>query len=182
MNNLKDKSFNPNSVEGEINVVAMWTNPRASRIFAGVLAGFFAGTMMQIFGVIVCAIKGWDLTMPMKIPALTIIGRDALAFNSVPGIVVGLAIFYVLMGFLGAVYGHMTGTNHRGTLFGVGITWGLFGWVFITNLFLPAFHPYREADLPRQIMFFAWLVYGVSLMSISFFDRNGAKTVDEAGK
>ena len=176
---LKSKNFNPDSVEGEIRVVQIWTNPRPSRIIAGALAGLFAGTVMQIFGVIYCAIRGFDLTMPMKIPGLVVIGREALGFHSFPGIVAGLAVFYALTAFLGAVYAHMTGVNHRFTLFGVGLTWGIFSWVFITNLFLPAFHAYREADLPRAIMFFAWLVFGVSLMSVSFFDKNGLKHAND---
>lgn len=172
MNHLKDRNFNPDSIEGEYNVVELWSKIRAARLRAGVLAGIFAGTMMLIFGVVYCAINGMDLTMPMKITALPILGRQALAFGSVSGLVVGLISFYILMSFLGAVYAHFTGTNHRGNLFGIGLTWGAYGWIFITCLFAPAFHAYYEANIPRGVMFFAWLVYGVSLMSVKWFDKD----------
>jgi hypothetical protein len=170
MNNLKDRNFDPNSVPGEYNVVELWTKFRGARIRAGIMAGIFAGVMMQLFGVAYCAVKGMDLAMPFKIAALPIIGRDALAFGSVPGLVVGLIMFYVLMSFLGAVYAHFTGNNHTGVRFGIGITWGAWGWVFITCLFSPSFQAYNEADIPRGVMFFAWMVYGISLMSVKWFD------------
>lgn len=173
MNHLKDRNFNPDSIEGEYNVVELWSKIRPARLRAGALAGVFAGTMMQIFGMIYCAIVGRDLTTPMKITALPILGRDALAFNSVSGLIVGLIAFYALMSFLGTVYGHFTGNNHKGNLFGIGLTWGAYGWIFITCLFAPAFDAYYEADIPRGVMFFAWLVYGISLMSVKWFDKHG---------
>jgi hypothetical protein len=172
MNPLKDRNFNPDTIEGEFNVVALWTKLRMSRIRAGVCAGIFAGAMMQLFGVIYCAIKGWDLLMPFKISALPILGREALAFGSVPGIVVGLIAFYTLAIVLGTAYAHFTGNNHKGVRFGIGLTWGLWGWVFITCLFSPSFQPYSEADIPRGVMFFAWLVFGISLMSVAWFDKD----------
>ncbi len=170
MNNLKDRNFNPDSIEGEYNVVALWTQFRGARLRAGVLAGFLAGLMMQLFGVLMCAINGDDLAKPFKIAALPILGRDALAYGSVSGLVVGIIAFYILFGFLGMVYAHFTGTNHKGNLFGMGLTWGAFGWVFITCLFSPSFRSYFEADIPRGTMFFAWMVYGLSLQSVAWFD------------
>ena len=173
MSNLKDRNFNPDTVPGEYNVVALWTNFRGARLRAGIFAGIFAGLMMQLFGVLFCAIKGDDLAKPFKISALPFLGNSALAYGSTQGLVVGLIAFYVLVSFLGMVYAHFTGTNHRGNRFGVGITWGVFGWVFITCLFSPAFRSYYEAEIPRGPMFFAWLVFGVSLMSVAWFDKDG---------
>jgi hypothetical protein len=175
MNHLKDRNFDPNSVEGEYNVVALWTKLRMARIYAGVGAGIFAGLMMQLFGVAYCAFKGWDLAMPFKIPALPILGRDALAYGSMQAIVVGCLVFYALTIVLGVAYAHFTGNNHRGVRFGIGLTWGLWGWVFISCLFSPSFQSYSEADIPKGVMFFAWLVFGISLMSVSWFDKHAPK-------
>ena len=171
MNTLRDRQFNPDTVEGEFNVVALWTKFRAARIRAGIAAGIFAGFMMQVFGVIVCSIKHWDLMMPFKIAALPVIGRDALAYGSIPGLLVGLVVFYSLAMLLGATYAHFTGNNNRIVRLGIGFTWGAWGWIFITCLFSPSFQAYAEADIPRGIMFFAWMVFGFSLSSVVWFDK-----------
>lgn len=175
MNNLKDRNFNPDSVEGEYNVVALWTQFRGARIRAGAFAGIFAGLMMQIFGVVFCAATGRDLILPFKIAALPILGNSAIAYGSTPGLVVGLIAFYALTILLGTTYAHFTGNNHKGVRLGIGLTWGIYGWIFITCLFSPSFHAYHEADIPRGPMFFAWLVFGFSLMSVAWFDKDAPK-------
>ena len=173
MNSMKDRNFNPDSVPGEYNVVALWTKFRAERIQAGMLAGIFAGVMMQIFGMIYCAVKGMDVTIPMRVSALPVLGNAAMAYGSSAGIGVGLVLFFILAMVLGATYAHFTGTNHKWNRFGMGLTWGAYGWVFITCLFSPAFQSYEEAALPRGVMFFAWIVFGLSLMSVAWFDKKG---------
>ena len=172
MNHMKDRNFNPDSVPGEYNVVALWTRFRSERIRAGVFAGFFAGAMMLVFGMIYSAFKGMDITTPFRISALPILGNTAMAYGSAAGIVVGLMVFFTLAVVLGTTYAHFTGTNHRGNRFGIGLTWGAYGWIFITCLFCPAFRSYDEANIPRGPMFFAWIVFGLSLMSVAWFDKN----------
>lgn len=174
---LKDRNFNPDTVEGEYNVVALWTSFRLRRIIAGMLAGIVAAFMMELFGVIFCALNGVDLTMPMRIAALPIIGRDALEIASATGMIVGVTAHAVLSMILGAVYAHFTGMNKIGALFGIGLTWAAWGWVFITCLFMPSFRAYHEAQIPAGLMFFAWIVFGLSLMSVAIFDRNAPTTV-----
>ena len=175
MNNSKDRNFNPDTVEGEFNVVALWTKFRGARIRAGALAGIFAGAMMQLFGVVFCAISGRDLLLPFKISALPYLGNSAIAYGSVPGLVVGLIAFYTLAIILGTTYAHFTGTNHKGVRFGIGVTWGIWGWIFITCLFSPSFRAYHEAEIPRGPMFFAWLVFGLGLTSVAWFDKDAPK-------
>lgn len=175
MNMLKSRTFDPDTREGEYNLVEMWCRPRRERLIAGLLAGGFAGAMMLIFGMIYCAATGNDLLAPLKISALPILGNAAMAYGSVSGVVVGLLSFFTVMSLLGMAYGHLTGVNSRSGLFGVGITWGAFGWVFITCLMMPSFHSYLEAEIPRGVMFFAWMVYGLSLMSVKWFDPVGYK-------
>ena len=172
MNNLRDRNFDPNTVEGEYNLVAMLCKPRAKRFLAGIAAGAFAGILMLIFGMIYCTVKGIDVTAPFKIAGLPILGNAAMAYGSTQAIVVGLTSFFTLTSVLGISYAHVTGINNRKALIGMGITWALFAWVFITNLMMPSFRDYLAASSPRGVMFFAWLVFGFGLTSVSFFDRN----------
>ncbi len=175
MNKMKSRDFNPDTVEGEYNVVALWTKFRGARLRAGVMAGIFAGVMMQVFGMIYCSVKGWDIMLPTKIAALPVLGNSAIEFGSSTGMIVGLIMFFALAIILGTTYAHFTGNNHKGNRFGMGLTWGAYSWVFITCLFSPSFHAYHEAAIPQGVMFFAWMVFGLSLMSVSFFDKNAPK-------
>jgi hypothetical protein len=173
--NPKDRNFNPDNIEGEYDLVAMWTDIRPARLKAGALAGIFAGTVTLIFGAIFCAIKGLYLTIPMRIMGLLPLGNSAMAFGSGMGLVVGLLGFYSLAIFLGVAYSHFNGSNNRKGLFGMGLTWGAFGWVFITCLFMPANRNYYAAEIPRGVMFFAWQIYGLSLMSVAWFDKKNPR-------
>lgn len=173
MHPLKERTFDPNTVEGEFNLVEMWSQPRKQRIIAGILAGLVAGTCMLVFGFIYCALKGIDITAPMKIGALPFLGVNALQIGSMKAIIVGLLAHYGLSSVLGGLFAHFTGVNRRGALFGMGLTWGIFGWIFITNLFMPSFRAYYMAQIPSSVMIFAWLAFGMGLMSVSFFDREG---------
>lgn len=172
MNPLKSRNFNPETLEGEHNLVELLCNFRAVRLRAGVLAGIFAGIMMLAFGMIYCAVKGIDITAPFKIAALPILGNAAMAYGSMTGIAVGLAAFFAYSIFFGAAYAHVTGGNHRGALLGMGLTWAAFSWVFVTCLFMPAFRSYYEAEIPRGVMFFAWITWGLALMSVMWFDKS----------
>jgi len=174
--NSKDRKFNPDTVEGEFNVVAMWNDVRASRLIAGVKAGIFAGIVTQICGSIFCMTKGLDFTIPMRIMGLPFLGNNAMTYGGSVGLVVGLISFFTLAIFLGTAYAHFTGVNIKKGLFGMGLTWGAFGWIFITCLFMPANRNYFAAEIPRGPMFFAWLIYGVSLMSVSWFDKETTRT------
>lgn len=168
---LKQRNFNPDSVPGEYNFLDTWMTFNGRRWLAGAMAGIFAGLTMVIFGAIICASKGVDVTFPAKVGALPWLGADCLEFGSMKAIVIGLLSHLSLSAFLGATYAHFTGVNHPKALFGMGITWGIFAWIFIHNLMARSIPAYRTADLPSGIMFFAWLVFGVSLMSVAVFDR-----------
>jgi hypothetical protein len=65
--------------------------------------------------------------------------------------------------------------NNKKALFGMGLTWGAYGWIFITCLFMPANRDYFAAEIPRGVMFFAWLVFGLSLMSVAWFDKGNTR-------
>jgi hypothetical protein len=173
MNHLKNRNFNPDSIEGEFNLTEMWNTFRAARLRAGVAAGIVAGTAMQIFGVIYHGVQGDDLLKGFKIAALPVLGNEALAYGMGSGFWVGTLMFFLLSIFLGVYYAHATGVNNKKALFGIGLTWAAFSWVFITCLFAPSFRAYHEADISRGAMFFAWIVHGLSLMSVAWFDKQG---------
>jgi hypothetical protein len=172
---LKNRNFNPDTLEGEYNLLNMWAVIRAARWKAGALAGVFAGVVTLVVGAIFCAIKGMDPTIPMRIMGLPYIGNAAMAFGSMYGILVGLIGFFSLTVFLGVAYAHFTGVNNKKALFGMGLTWGAYGWIFITCLFMPANRDYFAAEIPRGVMFFAWLVFGLSLMSVAWFDKGNTR-------
>jgi hypothetical protein len=175
MNPLKNRNFDPNTITGEYNLVDLWTTFRPARLIAGVKAGIFAGTAAQIFGSIFCVLNGLDFTIPMRIMGLPFLGNTSMAFGGAIGLVVGLISFYTLAILLGTVYAHFTGVNNKKGLFGMGLTWGAFGWIFITCLFMPSNRNYYAAEIPRGVMFFAWLVFGLSLMSVAMFDKGNTR-------
>lgn len=175
MKALNDRNFNPDSVEGEYNLVQMWTDIRAARLKAGVMAGIFAGIVTLIVGAIFCAIKGLDPTIPMRIMGLPWGGGEVMMYGNMGGLAIGLFSFFSMAIFLGVAYAHFTGVNNKKALFGMGLTWGAFGWIFITCLFMPANRDYFAAEIPRGVMFFGWQVYGLSLMSVAWFDKNNPR-------
>ena len=175
MNTLRDRNFNPESMPGEYRVVEMWSQPRLARLRAGAMAGIVAGVAMLLFGMIYCLIRGIDVMAPMKISALPFLGNPAMAYGSASGLAVGLIAFFSMASVSGMVYAHFTGVNNRKGLLGVGITWAAFSWVFLSCLFLPANRAYYAADIPKGVMFFAWIVFGLSLSSVAWFDKDGFK-------
>ncbi len=174
--NSQSRQFDPDTVPGEYNVVALWVNPRKQRLIAGALAGLFAGTLLLIFGILYCVFTGNEWLAPFKIPALYVMGGSAMAYGFGPAVFVGTVMHYIGSALIGMYYAHATGVNHKGALFGVGLTWAAFGWVFITNLFSPAFRAYFAAEIPQGVMFFAWIVFGLGLMSVAWFDPNAPKS------
>lgn len=64
----------------------------------------------------------------------------------------------------------MTGTNHKGALFGVGVTWGIFSWIFLNNLFSKSWRDFYVLEIPALWAFAGWVIFGISLMSVGFYD------------
>ena len=173
MNNLRDRNFNPDSIEGEFKVVEMWSAIRPERLKAGAMAGIVAAIATLVFGMIYCAVVGQDLLAPFKIAAIPFLGNGAMAYGTGSGFVMGTVVFLIYSMISGMVYSHFTGVNSRKGLLGVGVTWGAFSWVFISCLFLPANRAYYAAEIPKGTMFFAWMVFGLSLSSVAMFDKVG---------
>ncbi len=159
----------------DIDLVAPWLKMDKTRWLAGAFAGVFGGLMALAFGAVLAKMGGHEALFPVKIMALPFLGSTATEVGvtnvTIKAIVVGLVAFEALCAFLGAVFAHFTYTNAPGALLGMGFTWGAFSWIFINNLFSPSFLDVRAADISRGAAFGFWMVFGLSLMSVAFFDR-----------
>lgn len=156
----------------EYPLVEMWLKKDPIRWVAGILAGGFAGAVMLGFAMVLSTVSGLELWYPVKLGASVLMGSSAMALGvSVKTLVIGFVFMEALCGFLGFVYAHFTGTNHFTALLGMGVTWALFSWIFINNLFSHSFRVIYVADIPPGAALFVWLVFGLALTSVAFFDR-----------
>lgn len=159
----------------EMNLVDLWLKKNPARWLAGAMAGVFASAVMVLFAGFLARSAGRELSFPLKVMALPIFGGGATAFDAPIGVMaVGAALIALIGAVLGAFYAHFTGSNKRSTLLGMGVVWGIFGWIFISNLFLQSFADIRAAQLAPGAMFFVCLVFGVSLASVAWFDRGSS--------
>jgi len=157
---------------GEMDLVAIWLRFDLPRLISGAMAGVFAGIIMLIFAGILCKLGGLDPLLPVKVPATTLFGGEATALGfHAKYIVTGFIIHSMVTGLLGIVYGHFTQTNRTLPLLGAGFVWGTFSWIFIFNLFTKSFLAVRTLELPAGPAFFVHLAFGLSLVSISYFDE-----------
>lgn len=156
----------------DLNLVEMWLKKDQKRWLAGALAGAFAGLVATAFAMGFAGLLQMNLLYPIKVAALPIYGPEALETSLRFGaFLVGFLTIEIFSAFLGAVYAHFTGTNHLPSLLGVGLTWGAFSWVFLINLFSPAFRDVYVAEVPRGASLIVCLFFGVALTSVAFFDR-----------
>jgi hypothetical protein len=162
---------------GEEDIVALWLRKDPVRWAAGVAAGIVAGMMSLVFAMVLAKANGLEAFYPARIPALPILGNSAMEFANGTAIFVGVAAHLVLCSILGFVYAHFTATNVMTRLLGAGLTWALFSWIFITNLFAMSFTDVAALSYSRGAGLFVNLVFGLSLTSVAFFDKafRGAK-------
>jgi hypothetical protein len=139
---------------------------------AGAFGGLFAALMMWAFTAILKNSAGQEGWFLLKVFAVPVIGGKAMATGfHLHAILTGGAIFALLSVVLGTVYAHFTGTNNIGALLAMGAVWGSFAWVFLNNLFSSSFRELFVLQIPKGPALFAWMVFGLSLASVSFFDR-----------
>ena len=162
-------------MEKDLDLVAPWLKFDSTRWLAGALAGMFAGLVALVFGGVLAKVGGMEMLFPVKVMALPILGSSAtevgLSGGGATAVIVGLVTFELLCAFLGAVFAHFVFSNAAGPLLGMGFTWGAFSWIFINNLFSQSFLDVRAANLSRGAGFGFWMVFGLSLTSVAFFDR-----------
>lgn len=156
----------------ELQLTQIWLRKDTTRWAAGVLAGLVAGVAMLLFSMVLSALMGNEFWAPMKLPAVPFLGGAVMEYGIHPGsMLFGLAVHLVVAAFWGFVYAHFTGTNSLPALLGVGVSWGLFSWVFLANLMTQSFREIYAYGGSRGAALFACLVYGISLTSVAFFDR-----------
>jgi len=157
--------------EGEMDLVATWLIFDLPRTIAGAISGIFAGLVAWIFAGFLAKAGGYEFWMPFKVPATTVLGRDALTYGLTHAIVIGTLIHCTICAVLGMVYSHFVKSNRWDALLGLGFMWGTLSWIFINNLFVPSFLNVREIELPNGPAFFVLLVFGLLLASLKIFDR-----------
>jgi len=154
------------------NIVEIWLRRDQKRWIAGAITGLLAALIM-FFAVVVASLftQGIDKFYLIRVFALPIVGRDAMNLSLGAGALLpGFALFGFLSVILGVVYAHMTGTNNMKALCGVGLTWGLFSWIFISNLFSPSFRLIHVENISPIKALGAWLIFGFSLTLIRWID------------
>ena len=159
------------SEEGEMNLVALWLTFDLPRTIAGIMAGVFAGIVAWVFGGLIAMQAGMEFWVPFKLAATPMMGAEAMNYGFSAAVIVGLIVHCAICAVLGGVYGHFTKTNKILPLLGAGFMWGTFSWIFIQNLFVRSFLDVRTYAIPSGVAFFVLLVFGLSLVSIKFFDR-----------
>ena len=160
------------SDEQDIDLIAMWVRFDPKRWFAGALAGFTAGLILAAVAMAIAAAGGLEIWYPLKLAALPLLGGGATAVGSAtPGLLVGFIAHELISVLLGMVYAHFTVKNYMPALLGAGVTWGLFSWIFLSNLFFQSFPDVYAADFPRGPALLCNLIFGISLTSVAGFDR-----------
>lgn len=156
----------------DANIVEIWLRKDPVRWISGALAGALAGAIAMAFAMALANGFGLDPYLPLKVPALPLVGNGALEMGMNTSVILkGAMVHEVLCLVLGVLYAHFTGTNAFWPLLGVGLTWGAFSWIFLNNLFFPAWRVVFVADVSAGAAFFVCLVFGVALTSVSLFDR-----------
>ena len=163
----------PANIDEDLDVVAIWLRKDPARWIAGIFAGAFAGLVAIVFAMFLCKLGGMDPWSPIKVGAIPLMGGDAMELGvHMKFIVTGLITELALAAWLGFCYAHFTGAGASPkVLLGASFTWGCFSWIFIFCLYIQSFTEIKVLMLPKGPAFFIMMVYGLSLASVSFFDR-----------
>jgi hypothetical protein len=105
----------------------------------GVVAGFFGGIVLSLYGLLASIASGRDAWVGFKMSAAPFLGERALlpGFDG-PAIAIGLLVFFALSVFWGVVFGLLVyGASTAGTLL-FGALFGLLVWVVMSSALLPA--------------------------------------------
>lgn len=160
------------SQEGEMNLVDKWSRVDPTRWIAGVMAGILAMAIAMVLAGIFSTAGGMGFLFPLKLMATPILGASATEFASGAGsVIVGGIVLAMIGGFWGFVYSHFVFTNSLSALLPMGLVWAVYLWIFNWNLYLQSFRTISVTELPRSLVFFVCVAYGLSLCSVTFFDR-----------
>jgi hypothetical protein len=156
----------------DIDLVATWLVTDKARWAAGVAAGLFAGLLAMGFAGVLAVAGGMEFMFPVKLMGTAIVGPSATELGAHLGAVLaGLVVVEALAAFWGFVYAHFVKTNALGSLLAMGLVWGVFGWIFHWNLYFHSIKSILASNVSPGAAFPVFLIYGLSLTSVAFFDR-----------
>jgi len=158
--------------DNDLDMVAFWLRKDPKRWVAGWVSGFFAGAVAMVVAAVVAQIAGLDMLFPAKLFGSILLGAQATDTASGMGAaLVGFVLFEAICGVFGFAFSHFVFSNRSGPLLAMGAVWGIFSWIFLWNLFLPAFKVIRFAGVTPGAALPVCMAYGLSLASVMFFDR-----------
>lgn len=163
-------SVDPDDVD--IDLVVHWTRADIPRWVAGALAGVLAAMIALAFASVFSAAVGKEFWFAAKLMATPFLGASATAYGvHLLAISVGTLFFLALGSVLGFAFAHFVFTNHVPSLLAMGMVWAAFSWVFIWNLFFQSIRPLHFMAVPPSAAIPVCVVFGISLVSVGFFDR-----------
>ncbi len=155
-----------------MNLVSQWSRVDPTRWIAGVLAGVLAMVIAMVLAGIFSTAGGMDFLFPVKLMATPILGSSATEFAAGAGaVIVGGLVVALIGGFWGFVYSHFVFTNSLSALLPMGLVWAVYLWIFNWCLYFQSFKTISVTQLPRSLVLFVCIAYGLSLSSVAFFDR-----------
>jgi hypothetical protein len=164
-------THNNSQAEIDYNIVALWTSIDVTRWIAGCIAGAFAACLATIVAGAFATSGGFEFLFPVKLLGTALLGREATAYGSTSGLVAGALVLGFITVFWGFVFGHFVRTNKFFNLLGMGVTWGLFSWVFVWNLFLHSVKSISASNMSSGPAMAICLTYGLGMMSIAIVDK-----------
>jgi hypothetical protein len=157
--------------ETDYNIVTLWTTIDVTRWIAGCIAGVIAACIAAVVAGVFATSGGFEFLFPVKLMGTALLGRGATEYGSTSGLVAGVAVFGFITVFWGFVFGHFVRTNKFVYLLGMGVTWGLFSWVFVWNLFLHSVKAISASNMSSGPALAICLAYGLGMMSIGAVDK-----------
>jgi hypothetical protein len=156
----------------DIDLVAPWLVADKVRWIAGIAAGLFAGIVALGFAGVLASAGGMEFWFPTKLMGTWIVGAAATEIGpNSSGVLAGLVVVEALAAFWGLVYAHFVKTESLGALLAMGLVWGVFGWIFHWNLYFHSIRTIMASNVSAGAAFPVFLVWGLALTSVSFFDR-----------
>lgn len=164
------KGWNAEDLENDVNMVSLWLVPDKTRWVAGIISGWIAAVIAMSVGGIFSVTHGLQFLFPWKLMGTILLGRTATDYTSTAGLIAGIFMTLLILGFWGFVYGQFVRWNTRWAFFGMGFTWGMFLWVFNWNLMLHSFKDISAANVPPGPALAVCLAYGWSMSIIGIID------------
>lgn len=155
----------PLSSSAPSSFVAPWLKIDPTRWMAGWLTGALGASCGIAGSMALAAYHGVEAEFPPRLLATLLLGPEATTFQHPSSLWVGFGVAKVIGGFWGLVYGHFVWAEKISASLGMGLTWGLFAWIFNWNLFLQSFSSIAAAEVSPAAGLLSCLIYGLSFLA-----------------